>query len=272
MMMNGYVKLVKRAIFALVTLLCACIFGCSTLTRIDAGHIGVEVELAGQGMQLETGWVFHNPLTKQLIEFPVSVQSVDESIAFSSIEGVDANADVGISFHIDPAKAAPLYARFRQNDLRELAYGYMRNVLRASFNEVASQMPIREIYGAGKSRMVAQVTATCAASLGKDGIIVDQLTIHGALRLPQNVADRINEATGVAEATRQKATGEADALVIRTKAEVQTRLVEAISQAEANTIINATLTPQLIQFKYADSWDGKFSTSGSANPALNVGK
>ena len=265
--------------------------------------------------------MFYNPLSEQVIEFPVSVQNivlsasrheggsdkdkgqdhaVDESITFSSIEGVNANADVGFSFHIDPQQAPHLYARFRQNDMRELAYGYMRNVLREAFSEVASKMPIQEIYGAGKSKMITDVTTKCGANLGRDGIIIDQLTINGALRLPQNVADSINNAmaatqnaiqsenkvrqvkaeadqtvttaTGAAEAARQKATGEADALVIKTKAEAETRLVQAKSQAEANRILNSSLTPQVIQFKYAESWDGKLPTysGGGITPMVNI--
>lgn len=326
--MEKHFKLIKYSAIAFVAFIVLSIFGCTTLTRIDVGHIGVKVKLAGsdrgvQDMQLKTGWVFYNPLSEQVIEFPVSVQNiilsankhegndkkdadkdhgVDESITFSSIEGVNANADIGFSFHIDPAQAPHLYARFRQNDMRELAYGYMRNVLRESFSEVASKMPIQKIYGSGKSEMIAEVTAKCGANLGKDGIIIDQLTINGALRLPQNVADSINNAmaqtqnaiasenkvrqieaeakqtittaTGAAEAARQKATGEADSLVIKTKAEAETRLVQAESQAKANKILNSSLTPQVIQYKYIDTWDGKLPTyqGGGVTPMINMNK
>ena len=326
-MNSSNLKLAKVGALVILAFVGSLIVGCSSVTRIDVGHIGVKVKLAGsdrgvQDMQLKTGWVWYNPLAEQIIEFPVSVQNivlsasrnegnspqdkgqdhgVDESITFSSIEGVNANADVGFSFHIDPPQAPHLYARFRQNDMRELAYGYMRNVLREAFSEVASKMPIQEIYGAGKSRMITEVTAKCGANLGRDGIIIDQLTINGALRLPQNVADSINNAmaatqnaiqsenkvrqvkaeadqtvttaTGAAEAARQKATGEADALVIKTKAEAETRLVQAKSQAEANRILNSSLTPAVIQYKYAESWDGKLPQySGSGiTPMVNIG-
>jgi regulator of protease activity HflC (stomatin/prohibitin superfamily) len=322
-------KLVKYSIISVLALVVVSIFGCATLTRIDVGHIGVKVKLAGsdrgvQDMQLKTGWVFYNPLSEQVIEFPVSVQNiilsaskhegssdkdkdkdhgVDESITFSSIEGVNANADVGFSFHIDPAQAPNLYARFRQNDMRELAYGYMRNVLRKAFNESASKMPIQEIYGSGKTTMLADVTARCSTVLGKDGIIIDQLTINGALRLPPSVADAINnamaatqnaiqsenkvrqvkaeaeqniaQAHGAAEAARQKAQGEADALIIRTKAEAETRITQAQSQAKSNNTLNSSLTPQVIQYKALDTWDGKlpvYQGGSTPVPMINMGR
>jgi regulator of protease activity HflC (stomatin/prohibitin superfamily) len=179
-----------------------------------------------------------------------------------------------MSFHIEPSLAPKLYARFRLNDMSVLADGYMRNVVREAFNEIASKMPVQEIYGAGKSKMVADVGQHVRDIFGKDGIIIDQLTINGAVRLPQNVADAINrameatqnaiqsenrvrqvraeadqavtQATGGAEATRQKAQGEADAILIRARAE-----------AQANEIIRLSVSPAVLQYRALDHWDGK---------------
>ena len=145
------------------------VLGCQTTTRVDAGHVGIRVRLAGsdrgiQDMPVVTGWVFFNPLTEQIVLFPTSVQNVvwtasanegravDESITFSSAEGVNMSADIGLSFHIEPTLAPRLYGRFRLNDLSILSDGYMRNTVREAFNDVASKMPVQDIYGAGKSR------------------------------------------------------------------------------------------------------------------------
>jgi regulator of protease activity HflC (stomatin/prohibitin superfamily) len=281
----------KRLAILVVIGIVMMIAGCSCTTRIDAGHVGVRVKLAGsdrgvQDSQVQTGWVAYNPAFEQIVQFPVSVQNVvwtasphegravDESITFSSNEGVNVNADVGLSFHIEPSLAPKLYARFRLNDMQQLADGYMRNVVRESFNEAASKIPVQDIYGAGKSKLIADVTGHVRDVLGKDGIVIDQLTINGAMRLPQNVADAINrameatqnaiqsenrvrqvraeadqavtQATGAAEATRQKAQGEADAILIRARAE-----------AQANEIIRLSVSPAVLQYRALDHWDGK---------------
>jgi regulator of protease activity HflC (stomatin/prohibitin superfamily) len=267
------------------------VVGCQTTTRVDAGHVGIRVKLAGsdrgvQDMPVVTGWVVYNPLTEQIVLFPTSVQNVvwsqsvhegqpfDESITFSSSEGVNANSDIGLSFHIEPGLAPKLYARFRLNDLEKLSDGYMRNTVREAFNDVASRLPVQEIYGAGKSRMLADVTQKCRDVFSKDGIVIDQLTINGALRLPQNVMDAINrameatqnaiqshnrvaqveaeaqqavtQAHGQAEAARQKAQGDADALLIRARAE-----------AQANEIVRLSMTPAILQYRALEHWDGK---------------
>jgi regulator of protease activity HflC (stomatin/prohibitin superfamily) len=265
--------------------------GCSTTTRVDAGHVGIRVKLAGsdrgvQDMPVVTGWIFYNPLTEQIVLFPTSVQNVvwtqsahegkpfDESITFSSEEGVNVNADIGLSFHIEPGLAPKLYGRFRLNDLDKLSDGYMHNTVREAFNDVGSKLPVQDVYGSGKSKMLAEVTQKCRDVFGKDGIVIDQLTINGTLRLPQNVMDAINrameatqkalesrnrvaqvqaeaeqaitEAHGGAEAARQKAEGEADALLIRARGE-----------AQANEIIRLSTTPAVLQYRAIERWDGK---------------
>src|SRR5579863_8406129 len=268
--------------------------GCSTTTRVDAGHVGIRVKLAGsdrgvQDMPVVQGWVVYNPITEQIVIFPTSVQNivwtasahegrpVDESITFSSAEGVNVNADVGLSFHIEPSLAPKLYGRFRENDMMALADGYVRNTVREAFNDVASKLPVQEIYGAMKSKMLADVTQKCRDVLNKDGFVIDQLTINGALRLPQNVADAINrameatqnaiqsenkvrqvkaeaeqaitQAHGQAEATRQKAEGEADSILIRAR-----------SEAKANEIIRLSTSPTVLQYRAIEHWDGKLPT------------
>src|SRR5580658_3502290 len=274
---------VRRLVVAFGLLFVGLFFGCQATTRVDAGHVGIRVKLAGsdrgvQDMPVVTGWVVYNPITEQIIIFPTSVQNVvwsanphegrpiDESITFSSAEGVNVNADIGLSFHIEPSLAPKLYGRFRQNDMMALADGYVRNTVREAFNDVASKMPVQDVYGAGKSKMLQDVTQKCRDVLNKDGFVIDQLTINGALRLPQNVADAINrameatqnaiqsenrvrqvkaeaeqaitKATGAAEAQRQEAEGHADALLINARAE-----------AKANEIIRLSMTAGVLQYR-----------------------
>src|SRR5262245_38896617 len=126
--------MIRRGIVAVVAIIAFFVIVSATVTRIDAGHVGIRVRLAGsargvQDIPVVTGWVFFDPLTEQIVEFPTSVQNVvwtasqnegravDESITFSSAEGVNINSDIGLSFHIDPALAPHLYLRFRQPNL-----------------------------------------------------------------------------------------------------------------------------------------------------------
>src|SRR5205085_11118205 len=90
-------------------------------TRINAGYVGVEVNLAGtqrgaQDIPVRTGWVFYSPLKTQIIQVPKFVQTVkwtsdtneghplNEELVFNSKEGQEVRADVSLSYAIDSAK------------------------------------------------------------------------------------------------------------------------------------------------------------------------
>src|SRR5262245_53847257 len=81
------------------------------VTRIGAGFVGVEVNLAGsqrgaQDIPVRTGWVFYSPLKTEVIAFPTFVQTVkwtadiseghpfNEELVFNSKEGQEVRADV----------------------------------------------------------------------------------------------------------------------------------------------------------------------------------
>ncbi len=302
---SGAKTFARSAVISLVVLVGACVVGSASCTRVDPGHVGIRVKLAGssrgvQNAPIVTGWVAYNPLTELVVEFPTSVQNIvwtrdahegspsDESISFASSEGVSINADIGLAFHIDADKAPRLYARFRQRDVLVLAHGYIRNVVREALNETASTMPVQEIYGAGKTRLLNESLRKVTDRLGGDGFVIDQLTFNSALRLPDNVVAAINramEATqnaiqsenqvrqiraeaeqrvtaarGEAEAARQRASGEADALLIRARAE-----------AQANEIIRLSMTPAVIQYRALQRWDGQLPTVNSGQiPMLTM--
>lgn len=294
----------RRLALAITLAVIAVIVFSSCAARVDAGHVGIRVKLAGSSRGVDdipvvTGWVFYNPLTEQLVMFPTSVQNVvwtreahegaghDESITFSSQEGVNINADIGLSFHIEPSMAPHLYLRFRKSDLMDLANGYVRNAVREGFNLVASQMPVQAIYGAEKSRLVSEVMKKLGDQLNKDGFVIDQLTINGALRLPENVATAINramEATQLsiqaenrvrqvkaeAEQAITQAEGQASAARARARGEADSRLITAKAEAKANLILRASASPTVLQYRALERWNGRLPVmnGGGALPLL----
>ena len=303
---SGSSAWLRTAIVALLVLVGACVLGSASCTRVDAGHVGIRIRLAGssrgvQNAPIVTGWVAFNPLTEQIIEFPTNVQNIvwtrsltegnpsDESLTFASAEGVTINADVGLAFHINADKAPRLYARFRERDITVLAHGYVRNVVREALSEGASEMPVQEIYGSGKTRLLNNALRRINDRLSADGFVIDQLSFASALRLPDNVVAAINrameatqnaiqaenrvrqiraeaeqnieQARGSAEAARQRARGEADSLLIRARAE-----------AQANEVIRLSMSAPVISYRMLEHWDGHLPlVNGNGNiPMLTI--
>jgi regulator of protease activity HflC (stomatin/prohibitin superfamily) len=293
------------------------ITSCASCTLIEPGHVGIRVERAGanrgvQDLPVVSGWVAFNPVSETVIEFPVTVQTavwtanrdegrpLDESITFSSREGVSVSADVALSYHVESRHAGRLYTRFRTTDLDTLTHGYVRNLVRDGLNEEACQMPIEQIYGPGKTAMLERTLRNVQTRMGHDGFVDDQLSFQGALRLPPNVVDAINRAMqatqdavaaqnrvaqveaearqrvaaaeGEANAARASAQGDADALLIRTRADAANREAMATAEANANRTIAASLTPPVIEMRRIERWNGVLPTvQGGGTPLISLG-
>jgi regulator of protease activity HflC (stomatin/prohibitin superfamily) len=294
----------RRLLFAVALIIGSLVLMSSCMARVDAAHVGIRVKLAGSSRGVDdipvvTGWVFYNPLTEQLVMFPTSVQNVtwtkdphegnprDESITFSSQEGVNINADIGLSFHIEATKAPHLYLRFRKNDPIELANGYVRNAVREAFNDAASKMVVQKIYGEEKGKLLAEVSRRLQDQLGKDGFMLDQLTINGALRLPENVATAINRAMeqtqqaiqaenrvrqvrAEAEQAITQAQGAANAARERAKGEADAKLITARAEAKSNIILRRSMSATVLQYRALERWNGRMPVmnGGGAMPLL----
>src|SRR6201984_3274346 len=114
------------------------------VTRIEAGHVGVEINLAGSQrgaseIPVRIGWVVYSPLSTQIIEFPTFVQTVkwtkdtneghpvNEEMGFNSKEGMEIFVDVSLSYAIEASKAPDFYVKYR---LAEMETFHARNSAR----------------------------------------------------------------------------------------------------------------------------------------------
>src|SRR6266852_6988246 len=174
------------------------------VTRIEAGHVGVEINLAGKQrgaseIPVRTGWVVYSPLSTQIIELPTFVQTVkwtkdtneghpvNEEMGLNSKEGMEIYVDVSLSYAIDPAKAPDFYVKYRVDDLDRFTHGILRDIVRNSLNEVASTYVVEDIYGEGKAQFLHKVEALIEQKVAPVGVGVQQFGFIGA---PRAICDR----------------------------------------------------------------------------------
>src|ERR1700756_4746300 len=161
------------------------------VTRIEAGHVGVEINLAGSQrgaseIPVRTGWVLYSPLSTQIIEFPTYVQTVkwtkdtneghpvNEEMGFNSKEGMEIFADVSLSYAIEPSRVPDFYVKYRVNQLETFTHGILRDIVRNSLNEVASTYTVEDIYGEKKAQFLGLVEQQIQAKVANVGVGVQQ--------------------------------------------------------------------------------------------------
>lgn len=275
---------------AVIALAGVSLAACST---VPAGHVGVKVYLLGgskgvDSEELGVGryWIGMN---EQLYIFPTYMQNYtwtrepdatgpeDESISFQTVEGMTANADVGISYQLDPTKINKIFQTYRRG-VDEITDTFLRNMVRDALVKQASVKPIEYIYGAGKADLMAAVQADVQKQVQDIGIKIDKIYWIGEIRLPQTVIDSINAKNAATQMAQQRqnevaqARAEAEKKVAEAKGEADSILLKAKSQAEANKILSSSITSELVQYRALDKWDGVLPrmTGNSAVPFINV--
>jgi len=260
------------------------------VTRIEAGYVGIEVNLAGSQrgaseIPVRTGWVFYSPLATQVIEFPTYVQTVkwtkdvneghpiSEEMGFNSKEGMEIFADVSLSYAIEASKVPDFYVKYRANNLDTFTHGILRDIVRNSLNEVASTYTVEDIYGEKKATFLGQVEQQVQAKVANVGVGVQQFGFIGAPRVPSVIAQAITaKAQAIQEAERAKnelATTQAEAAkkIAEAEGDAKSTVTRAQGEADANRIRQNSLTPQLLELRRLENqraliekWNGQLPT------------
>jgi regulator of protease activity HflC (stomatin/prohibitin superfamily) len=269
--------------------------GCS---KVPAGYKGIKVYLLGgdKGVEREELGVgrYWIGINEELYLFPTFTQNVvwtqdptegsptDESITFQTVEGMEVGADIGISYRILPDRVDSIFQKYRKG-IDEITDIYLRNMVRDAFTAASSTKEVENVYGKGKTELLAEVEENVRQQVGSIGIEVERIYFVGKLRLPDNVTGALNakiEATQKAQ-QRENEVREAEAEAAKTVAtaegEAKAILRVAEAQAKANRIIAASITSQLISYKSIEKWDGIMPRLMSGNgggmiPLINIDK
>ena len=270
------------------------------VTRIEAGYVGVEINLAGtqrgaSDIPVRTGWVFFSPLKTQIIEFPTFVQTVkwtrdlneghavNEEMGFNSKEGMQIFSDVSLSYAIEPAKVPDFYVKYRVNELDSFTHGILRDIVRNSLNEMASTYNVEDIYGVHKAEFLQKVQDMIQAKVAPVGVGIQQFGFIGAPRVPDVIAQSITaKARAIQEAERARnelamTQAEAAKKIAEAEGDAQSAINRAKGEAEANRIRLSSLTPQLLELRrlenqraLIDKWNGQLPTVESAGNASGL--
>jgi len=280
----------KMLVFVFALMMVVPMVGCQ---KVPAGNVGVKVYLLGGYKGVDTEelgpgryWIGIN---EELYLFPTYTvtypwtKSVDEgsendeSITFQTKEGLSVNADVGISYHIDPSKATLVFQKYRKG-IDEITDLFLRNMVRDAFVTSSSSREVESVYGVGKNELITEVEQNVRNQTAEIGIVVEKIYFIGDLRLPDTVITAINSKIEATQKAQQRenelreAEAEAKKVVAKAEGEAQSTLTIAKAEAESIRMKSAALTPQIVQYEAIQKWDGvlpKFS-GGGVVPFINV--
>lgn len=278
----------KILLVIMVTFLAACSY-------VEPGYVGIKVNKLGgdkgvNSQELGVGryWIGMN---EELYTFPTFSQSQmwtkaktdgspnDDSFTFQTREGLSVNADLGITYAIDPSKVTVIFQKYRKG-IDEITHVYLRNMVRDAIVTEASSRPIESVYGAGKAELIESVQRRVVAETQSIGIIIEKIYLVGDLRLPDVVTDAINAKIGATQKAAQRenevaqSRAEAEKKIAEAKGEADSKLLVAEAEAKAIKIKGDALSqnPKLVELSAVEKWNGVLPTymMGNSTPFVNI--
>ena len=260
-----------KAIVVVVALFFGTIFLISSCERIDAGHVGVKVNMYGSGKGVGdvtecTGWVFYNPLTTKIYEFPTFMQhkeykkleEIDNSFVVNSKDGSEFHVSPIINYAVEREKVPYIFAKYRR-ELGDIEDGFLKTTIYDAFRMTANAYTAEELIS-NRQIFETRVRATLDANLLKEGFIISQLTSN--LIYPETFKRAIEAKNNAVQtaltAENQVKTAEAQAKikVATAQGNAEAMLTAAKAEAEANRMKQVTLTPLLLQLEWINKWNG----------------
>jgi regulator of protease activity HflC (stomatin/prohibitin superfamily) len=242
------------------------------LERIDAGHVGIKVNLIGTGKGVDnatevTGWVFYNRFTTKIVEFPTFVQHKEYRKTEDSDESFVINSKDGSEFHVSPLlnysvqreKVPYIFTKYRV-ELGAIEAGFLKTAVYDAFRVVANSYTADELIS-NRELFENKVRKNLEGHLLPEGFILAQFTSN--LVYPETFKKAIeaknNAVQSALRAENEVKTAEAQAKIkVATAAgNAQAMLTSAKAEAEANRLKQQTITPMLLQLEWINKWNGK---------------
>jgi len=250
----------------------AMLMSLSSCERVDAGYEGILVNLYGSDrgvddVNLVTGWVWYNPFSQDVYEYPTYVQTVDyPAFTINAKDGSEFTVDPTISLKIVDGKAPIIFKKYRKK-VKDIINGPLFNHVRDAFRIQLNKFTTDEIVSMRDSLEKA-VEKQLVKTLSKENFQLEQLT--SGLKYPETIVAAVN-AKNKAVQEAQKAANE----VLVAEAQAKKLVVQAEAEAEANRLRTQALTPAVLQKAWIDKWDGSIPsviTGGSTQMFMDISK
>lgn len=266
----------KKTIGAIVTsatLLVGTLFVSSSTVRIKNGHVGVVYSMNGgvQDEVLSQGWKWVG-VGKKVIQYSIRTNQLymckdknegsenDDSLNVGT-QGGAVNVDFEMSYSFDPATVANVFKKYGGISGQDIVNGIVRGRIRGLINEVTSKYTVADVYLDKREEINNEITEHLRKKLTDTGIVVERTTLPD-VRPAQSVIDALEVRSKVAQELenekqrQEKIALEAESKRIEAQGEADKKIIQAEAEAKANQILQESLTPELIELRRIEKWNG----------------
>lgn len=232
----------------------------STLRVIGATAVGIPVTFGSVGEPLRSGihlvqpWTVINELDLRLTEYTMTRADVEGSVSGDdSIEVISSDqgrlvVDATVRYAVDPESAEDVFRRLGTTD-EQFQVKAVRPEARSAIREVATQFGAVELVSERRTEFGDAIEAEIRARLEPLGIVVNGVALRDVT--PSEELQAAADAKLQQEQANERATLE----LAETVARAEIAVTQAQGEADANEILSASLTPELLARLQIEAYD-----------------
>ena len=238
------------------------------IEKVPQGYQAVIYSVTGVKDQTKpAGWHIISPLDKA-VHYPIRTQTKEyQNLNVATSDGKNLDMDISINYHVDPTKVVKIFNKFGNADIEGLENGFLRTRVLDGLRQSVAKYSVIETFGVKTSEIKKATLEELQNKLTDQGFIIEDIAIS---------SPKADAATQAAIDERVKANQELErAKTDRAIAEQNAakKKIEAKGQAEANEILDKSLTDKIIKKQMIDKWDGKQPiTVGGEGVIVDVNK
>lgn len=279
---KGLVGAIVSGVAIIAAIVCAII----CLNKIPAGYVGVVYNMNGgvDGEILSQGWHIVSP-TKKVTTYSIGLEQSylvsgekgdskkDESFKCPTSDGKSVTVELEFSYRFDEERVASTFVTFKGKNGETIKDTFIKPKVSAWTQEITALYPVTDIFGDKRTDINAHLDEYLRRKFDQYGILIDTVNFTNIEVDPETAAAiqkkvnaqqelelaNIEAQTAQVQANKDKQVAQiaADTAIIEANAKAEVLQIEAKAEAEANRKIAESLTQSLIDYQYAQAWNGE---------------
>lgn len=194
---------------------------------------GLDVDnVLGEGLNIVAPW-------NDVFTFQIAEKSIEETMDVLSKDGLSIKIDVSLRYRPIPSKIGYLYRSFKDDYVNDL----IRPELRSAVREIIGQYTPEELYASKRQEIETKIKLNTEEIL-KENFVEQKTLLFRSITLPQKIKESIERKL---EADQEAQTY--TYLIEKEKKEAERRKIDAEGKAEANRILSASITNNILKEK-----------------------
>lgn len=224
-----------------------------SMVTIDQGHVGVVFSRNGGVVNTTLGQGTHlvSPIAK-VTEYNVSLTTrTFDDLQLATKDGKPLTISMSFNYMVEPTKVVEIFNKFKGASPEVIENTFIRTRLVDAALSVTSKYTILEIFQ-NREQIKLEIAKLFTDDLKQHGFIVDNFVLgtpvpdENTKKAIQRVVDAQQELEALKIET-EKAKQEAERLKTESEGKAQAAIAEAKGQAEANRLMQQSITPELLK-------------------------